>query len=194
MNGEAPTLAAFERFSKNSMAWKDNWKKRWQESSWIKKIISLPFLALDCLIMVLKKIWSKLWPAIRFIFGFGFICFSLLALGIIGVSSLYAILEAHSVYRLSYVPIAEISSSLPFIWMLLSAFLSLAIPALFLLFAGIIIVSHKNFMRFSMVAILISLWMVAGIACISMGLRYGPDVYVRVKNYPALRRLYPLDC
>lgn len=187
MQGEAPTLAAFERLSKRSVAWKDQWKKRWQESSWPKKIISLPFLALDCLVMAIKKIWSKLWPLIRFVFGLGLAIFSLFGLGAISVATVYALLEAHSGYRFAYIPISEITGLFPFVWVLFSGFLSLAIPALFLLFAGIIILRRKNFLNFSLAAILISVWMVAGISCVALSLRYGPDIYNRVNNYPILQ-------
>lgn len=187
MQGEAPTIAAFERLSKKSVAWKDDLKRRWRESSWLKKIISFPFLALECLFRALKKVWSKLWPVIKIFFGLGLVVFSLFSLGIIGVASVFALLENNSAYHLSYIPITEITAVFPFFLVLFTALLSLAIPVLFLLFAGLIIIRRKNFLNFTVAAILIGVWMIAGIACVSLTLRYAPDIRNKIDNYPKVQ-------
>jgi phage shock protein PspC (stress-responsive transcriptional regulator) len=189
MQGEAPTIAAFERLSKKSVAWKDDLKRRWKESSWLKKIVSLPFIVLECLLRAFKKVWSKIWPLIRFLFGLGLIVFSLVGLGAISIASFLAILENNSAYHLSYVPISEITATFPFLLVLTTAFLSLVIPVLFLLFAGAIIIRRKNFLNFTAAAILIGLWMISGIICVSLILRYGPDVKHMINNYPQIQNI-----
>jgi len=189
MQGEAPTLAAFERLAKKGLSWKDDWQKKWRESSWFKKIISLPFLILDYLIKAIKIIWSKLWPIAGFCLGLGISLVAIFGLGAISIASLYALLEARSGYRLSYIPIAEITSAFPFIWVLISGFLSLIIPILFLLFAGLIIIRRKNFLNFTVAAILVSIWMIAGVSCTALCLRYGPDVYNKIENHPQLKSI-----
>ena len=188
MRGEAPTLAAFESLARRGNDIKENFKKRWQESSILKKIISLPFLAFECLVLACKKIWSKLWPLIRFLFGLGLIIFSLSAVAFLGVAVFYALLQFNSVYRFSYIPIKEIIVSFPFFWWSLSVFFSLFIPAIFLLLSGVIIIRRKNFLNFPLVAVLISIWMIAGISCAALSLRYGPDVRNQIYEYPSLQK------
>lgn len=185
MQGQMPTIAAFERLAKNtSSAWKN---KNWQARSFFDKLINLPFLAVRYLFLALKKIWNILWPIIRAAFGLGLTLFSLLALAGLGIGSLYAILQVNSAYRLSYIPISELVGSIPFIWIVASGFLTLAIPVVLLLIGGLVIFRKKTFIAFSVIAVLVGVWMAAVIACSALSLRYLPEMKEKIDVNPLLQ-------
>lgn len=187
MRGQAPTIAAFEKMSKIGRDFKGDWKERWNKFSALGKIFSLPFLAINYLLSVAKTVVSKVWPVLKYIFGAALIILSLLGLAAIGIGSLYLLLQTHSPYRFSFVPITELISTVPFIALVVSGFFSLAIPILLLLCGGLAIIRKKNILTFSVAAILISAWMMAGISCCALGLRHLPDIWDKLENYPAVK-------
>jgi phage shock protein PspC (stress-responsive transcriptional regulator) len=194
MRGEAPTVAAFEKLSKMEKKLKKNWKERWSKYSIVKKIISLPVLILSSVFDALKKVFSKIGPIFRFLFGLFLIVMSLLGLGVVGVGSLYLLLQSNSAYSFAFVPVSELIHIVPFFWLIITGFLSLSIPAMFFLIGGLNLLRKKNFFTFNMGVILISVWMIAGISFCSLSLRYFPDVVSKINNYPAIQTITkPID-
>lgn len=187
MKGEAPTVAAFERLSKNSHQLKEDWKKRWQERSWLGKILSLPFVALNCILIAIKKIWSKIWPIIKFLFGLFLVLISLIVLVGVGIGSFYLLLQAQSNYSYNYIPVKELSAAVPFVWLMISGFLAFALPALLAIISGLVIIQKKKLISLQTAAIIFALWMISGIAFTAMGLRYIPELKEKVNNYPTLQ-------
>ena len=187
MQGQAPSAAAFEKLARTENKLKESWKNRWQKSSIIGKILKLPLLIINGIFLAIKKVWNWIWPIIKFCFGLFLICFSLIVLGAVGVGGLFMILNVHSNYQISYVPISELTAIMPFTWMVISGFLSLTIPLILLLLGGIAIVGKKNVINFATGSILIGIWMAAGIACCSLSLRYLPEAKIKADNYPALK-------
>jgi len=194
MRGEAPTIAAFEKLSKMKKKLKKNWKERWSKYSVIKKIISLPILILSKVLDIFKKVFSKIGPIFRFLFGLFLIVMSLLGLGVVGVGSFYLLLQSNSNYSFAFIPVPELIHIVPFYWFIITGFLSLAIPAVFFLIGGLNLLRKKNFLTFDLGVILISLWMIAGIAFCSLSLRYAPDVISKINNYPTTQTITkPID-
>ena len=187
MCGQAPTIAAFEKLSKMGKDSKEKYKNRWKNSSGFKKVFSAPFIVLNNLMNALKRIISKLWPMVKFLFGLGLIIFSLIALAGIGIGSLYLLLQTQTNYLLNFVPISELIQVIPFTLLVAGLFFSLAIPTALLLFGGLTIIRKNNMLTFNIVAILIAVWMIIGILCCAFGLRYVPDVVNKVESYPILQ-------
>lgn len=192
MQGQAPTLAAFKNLAKTGKqlgeSWRESWKKRWEKFSTIDKIINLPFFIINGLFLALRKIWNALWPIVKFCFGLFLATFSFIGLGIVGIGSLFLVLYNNSSYRLSFIPISELTGSVPYVWMILTGFLSLAIPAAMLLFGGISILRRKNLINFSVGSILVGIWMVSGIVFCSFCLRYYPELQNKFSSYPIIAK------
>ena len=184
MHGQAPTIAAFEKLGRDL---KEKDKKRWADSSVFSKIISAPIIALNAILKACKNIILKVLPVIQFLFGLGLIIFSLLALAGIGIGSLYLLLQTKTNYLLNFVPISELIKTVPFVFLVAGAFFSLAIPTLLLLFGGLAIIRKKNILTFNLVAILMAVWMIIGISCCAFSLRYIPDIFGKIDNYPTLQ-------
>lgn len=180
MCGQAPTIAAFEKLSKIS-------KKRWKDSSGFMKVLRAPFVVINAIFNAIKNFILKILPAIKFLFGFGLVAFSLMALAGIGIGSLYLLLQIQTSYLINFVPISELIKIVPFTFLVVGGFFSLAIPTLLLLFGGLTILRKKNILTFNIVAILIAVWMIIGISCCAFGLRYVQDVINKIDNYPALQ-------
>jgi len=178
MCGQTPTIAAFEKLSKKGKQLKIGNENR----SVFKKVLFAPFTALNALFKAFKKVFSKLWPAVKFLFGLGLIICSLWALAGIGIGSLYLLLQTQTNYLLNFVPISELIQTVPFVFLVAGGFFSLAIPTLLLLFGGLTIIRKKNILTFNLVAILIAVWMIVGISCCAFGLRYVPDVINKVES------------
>ncbi|HNW56068.1 MAG TPA: hypothetical protein PKN62_03310, partial [bacterium] len=188
MHGQTPTIASLEKLSKFGKDLKANSRKHWQQLSAFGKILYFPFMLLGKLWEGLKKLWSKVWPIIRFIFGLFLIAGTFIGIIAIGTGSLYLLLQTYSDYRISFIPIADLISSIPFTLMVATGFLALAIPTILLLLAGISIVRRRSALTFTMAAILIAIWMVATIAGSALALNYVPEVVDRANRYPSVQQ------
>lgn len=187
MQGQAPTLSALKNLSKTGNKIKENWKKRWEKRSVFGKIINLPLLILNGFFVAVKKVWNSLWPIIRFFFGFIIIMTSLAVLIGVGIGSFYILLQAQSNYSFRHIPVRELSLSIPFIWMLVTGFLSLALPALLAMIGGLIIILNKKIINLQTAVIIFSLWIIAGIAFSGLSLRYIPELKEKIDSYPILQ-------
>lgn len=187
MHGQTPTIASLEKLSKFGKDLKANSRKHWQQLSAFGKILYFPFMLLGRLWEGLKKLWSKIWPIIRFVFGLFLIAGTFIGIIAIGTGSLYLLLQTYSDYRISFIPVTDLISAVPFSLMVASIFLALAIPTILLLLAGVSIVRRKNSLSFTVAAILIAIWMVATIAGSALALNYTPEVINRINNYPAIQ-------
>jgi phage shock protein PspC (stress-responsive transcriptional regulator) len=187
MRGERPTAAAIERLAKKGYRLAGDWRQRWRQRSVFKKIISLPFMLLDFFLAAVRKICNFFGPIIRVAAGAFLSFFGLMFLGLVSIAAAYSLLEANSAYLFSYLPVKELTASLPFFWLVISGSLSFAIPSLFLFFFGLIIISKKNFLNLISVSVLLGICFVSLVAFVSLGLRYFPDVYHQIKEYPALQ-------
>lgn len=185
MQGQAPTIAAFKHLAENGKQIKDNLKK----NSTLKKIASLPAIVINSFFLAIKKAWDAVWPIIRLAFGLFLAIFSFIGLGFIGIGSLFLLLYNNSSHQLFFIPISELTTLVPYFIMVLSGFLSLAIPAVMLLIGGIAIIRKKNLINFTVGSILVGVWMAAGITCCALGLRYFPDVQDKFENYPLTKRI-----
>jgi len=195
MQGQAPTLAAFKNLAKTGKQLQENWKKRWQNRSTLGKIFNLPLVIINGLFsavkkitnglfFVIKSIWQVFWPVVKFCFGLFLTVFSFIILGLAGVGGLFLLLYNSPTCYLSFIPISEITKTIPYTWIIISGFLSLAIPAILVLIGGIAIIRRKNIMNFVAGSILVGIWMAAGISFCALGLRYYPEVENKFKNYP----------
>lgn len=188
MQGQMPTLAAFKNLAKTGKQIQENWKKRWKRRSVFGKILSLPLIIINGLFSTIEKIWRAVWPIIRFSFGLFITIFSFIGLGVIGVGSLFLILYNNSAYRLSFIPISEITSAFPYILTISTGFLSLAIPAVLIIIGGVTIMRRKNSLNLATGLILAGIWMAAGIAFCALCLRYYPELRNKFDNYPIIAR------
>lgn len=188
MQGQAPTLAAFQNLAKTGNKIKESWKKRWEKRSALGKIISLPLLIVNGLFLVLKKIWNALWPIIKLCFGLFIILTALLILIGAGIGSFYLLLQAQSNYSFHYIPVHELSLTIPFVWLLLTGFLSLALPSFLAIIGGLMIIQKKKLIGLQTAIIIFSLWIIAGIAFSALGLRYIPELKEKIDNYPILQK------
>lgn len=186
MKGQAPTLAAFKNLSKTGKKIQDNWKKRWQKRSALGKIVTLPAVIISGFFLGLKKIWSKVWPIIKFLFGLGLTIFSFIGLGLIGIGSLFMLLYNNSTYQLSYIPISELTSLLPYTWMVILGFLSLIIPTALVFICGLSLILRKNILNFAIAGIIVSVWLLSGIFFCALSLRYIPEIKNKFDSYPIL--------
>lgn len=188
MQGQAPTLAAFQNLAKTGNKIKESWKKRWEKRSALGKIISLPLLIVNGLFLVLKKIWNALWPIIKLCFGLFIILMALLVLVGTGIGSLYLLLQAQSNYSFHYIPVHELSLAIPSVWLLITGFLSLALPSILAIIGGLMIIQKKKLINLQTAIIIFSLWIIAGIAFSALGLRYIPELKEKIDSYPILQR------
>jgi|GEM_PF-586728 phage shock protein PspC (stress-responsive transcriptional regulator) len=188
MQGQAPTLAAFKNLAKTGNKIKESWKKRWEKRSALGKIISLPLLAVNLLFLAIKKVWNALWPIIKFCLGLFIILASLLVLVGAGIGSFYLLLQAQSNYSFHYIPVHELSLAIPFVWLLLTGFLSLALPSFLAIIGGLMIIQKKKLISLQTVMIIFGLWIIIGIAFSALGLRYVPELKEKIDNYPVLQR------
>lgn len=187
MRGESPTIAAFEKLSKMDKNFKASFKERWDKFPVLGKILSIPLLIINKFFKIIKIIFSKIIPIFKFLFGLFLIVMSLLGLGFVGVGSLYLLLQTHSLYSFAFVPISLLVHSVPFVWLIATGFLSFSIPAIFFLIGGLSLIRRKNFFNFSLAVILVSIWLISGIAFCAIGLRYLPDTIDKIDNYPTVQ-------
>lgn len=188
MHGQTPTLAAFKNLAKTGEKLKENWQKRWKNSSALDKIINLPLLILSGLFRALKKIWSILWPLLKFFFGLGLVLLSLIFLGAIGVGSLFLLLYNDAAYQLAFVPISHLTRLMPYTLLVISGFLSLAIPSTLILIGGLAILRRKRLINFAAGSIMVGVWMAAAIFFCAAGLRYFPEVASKISSHPLAAR------
>jgi len=181
MQGQAPTLAAFRHLAEKSGK---QLKANWNKHSVTGKILRFPALIINHLFLAIKKVWQAVWPIIKLAFGLFLSLFSFVILGGVGIGSLFLLLYNNSSHQIAFIPISEITALMPYTLMVLSAFLSLAIPALLVLFGGLAIIRKKNLINFTTGSILVGVWMAAGITCCALGLRYFPEVRNKIENYP----------
>ncbi len=184
MQGQTPTLAAFKNLAKTGKQLQENWKKRWRKRSALEKIFNLPLLIINGLFFALKNIWQVVWPVIKFCFGLFLTVFSFIVLGLTGVGSLFLLLYNSPSCYLSFIPISEMTRAIPYTWIIVSGFLSLAIPAILVLIGGLAILRRKNIMNFAAGSILVGIWMAAGISFCALGLRYYPELEKKFNDYP----------
>lgn len=189
MRGEAPTIVAFEKLSKMEKKIKINFKERWDKFPTLGKILSVPILVFSSLLNIFKKLISKIGPVFKFLIGIFLITISLFGLGVIGIGGLYMLLQTHSAYSFAFIPIAELIKLIPFFWLVITGFISFAIPAVLLLIGGLAFLRKKRFLTFNLGVILVSIWMIAGIFFCALGLRYAPDVLDKVRNYPDVQTI-----
>ncbi len=182
MKGRAPTLAAFKELAKTGKKIQENLKK----NSSIEKIINFPIIVIKALFSAVKNIWKKTWPVIKFIFGLGLTVFSFIGLGIIGVGGLLVLLYSGSAYEFYFIPFSEITKGIPYTWMIITGFLSFAIPAALAFVCGLSILFRKNILNFAVGLILLMLWMGSGIFFCASSLRYFPEVQNKFYNYPPI--------
>lgn len=179
MEGQAPTLSSLERMTQQ--------KEIKHEKSTLRKILEVPFVILRAIIQVIKKIWEWIKPIFRILIGSILIIGSLIGLGALGVGAAYALLNINAPYKFSYIPISELANTVPFVWILVTGFFSLAIPTLFFLVGGISLIRKKAMLNFITGAMLIGFWMICGITCAAVSLRYIPDAYNKITTYPLLQ-------
>lgn len=185
MQGQAPTLAAFKNLAKTGKQIQENWKKRWQKRSALGKIFSLPLLIVNGIFTALKKVWQAFWPIIKLLFSLFIILTALLAFVGAGIGSFYLLLQSQSNYSFNYIPVRELSAAVPFTWLIITGFLSLALPAILAIIGGLIIIQKKKLISLQVVAIIFGLWIIVGIAFSALGLRYVPELRYKVDNYPS---------
>jgi len=188
MQGQAPTLAAFKNLSKTSKTLQENSRKLWQKRSALGKIFSLPLIIINGIFLALKKTFDNLWPLIKLFFGIGLLIFSLISLGALGVCSVLLILYSSSPYSLSFIPVSELTKLMPYTWLVITGFLSLAIPIFLILFGGISIIRKKNIINLTLGSIIIGVWMVSGIFFCALGVRYFPELQNKINNYPPIQQ------
>ncbi len=187
MHGQAPTLAALKNLSKTGNKIKEGWKKTWEKRSVLGKIINLPILLINGIFTAIKKIWNFLWPVIKFFFGFVIIMASLSVFIGSGISSFYLLLQAQSNYSFRHIPVSELSSSIPFVWMLVTGFLSCALPAILAMIGGLMIILKKKIINLQTGIAIFGLWIIAGIAFSGLCLRYIPEIKEKIDSHPALQ-------
>jgi len=110
--------------------------------------------------------------------------FSFVGLGLIGIGSLLMLLYNNSNYQLNFIPISELTNLLPYTWMVLGGFLSLAIPTAIAFVCGLSIIIRKNILNFTTGSILIGIWMISGIFFCAFSLKYFPEVQNKFVSYP----------
>lgn len=187
MRGEAPTVVAFEKLSKMEKKIKKNWKEKWSKYSVIEKIFSFPILIVSAFFDFIKKVFSKIGPVLRFIIGLFLILSSLAFFFVVGIGSLYMLLQLNSTYSIGFIPVSELIGSVPFLWLVISGFLSLSIPAIFFALSGLSLMRRKNIFSIKIGIIFLSIWMLACVSFCSLALRYTPDVVSKVKSYPSVQ-------
>lgn len=180
MKGKAPTLSSLEEWTQS--------KEFKKVKSTFRKVLEVPFTVLRAIFGVIAKIWKCIVPVIRIFFGLLFIIGSACVLVGLGIATLYTILNLNAPYQFVHIPISELASSVPFIWILATGFFSLAIPTVFFLAGGVALLRKKAMMSFSLGSILVGLWMIAGITCCAVSLRYAPDLFTKMRSYPALQQ------
>lgn len=145
MRGEAPTVVAFEKLSKMEKKIKKNWKEKWSKYSVIEKIFSFPILIVSAFFDFIKKVFSKIGPVLRFIIGLFLILSSLAFFFVVGIGSLYMLLQLNSTYSIGFIPVSELIGSVPFLWLVISGFLSLSIPAIFFALSGLSLMRREKY-------------------------------------------------
>jgi len=189
MQGQTPTLAAFQNLSRAGKQLQENWKKRWEKRSAIGKLISLPLVIVNGLFSAVKEVWVVLWPVIRLGFGLVISVISFIGLGAVGVGSLMLILYSNSPYQISFVPIYELTAIVPYNLMVIAGFLSLAIPALLIFIGGVSIIRKKSIINLTVGSIMLGVWMVAGICFSAFSLRYAPEIINKFDNNPLTKQV-----
>jgi hypothetical protein len=113
---------------------------------------------------------------------------AIFGLGFVGVGSLLALLYGHSAYQIRFVPITLLTNLLPYNWLVITGFLSLAIPGVFAFIIGLMITTKKKLLNLKASGIMLGLWLIASIIFIALCLRYLPEVSEARHNYPAIKR------
>jgi phage shock protein PspC (stress-responsive transcriptional regulator) len=114
MQGQAPTLAALKNISKNEKKNFQDFKEQWKQKSTVSRILNLPILIINGLLLAIKKVWRAFWPIIVICFGLMLTILSFIGLGFVGVGSLLALLYGHSAYQIRFVPITLLTNLLPY--------------------------------------------------------------------------------
>lgn len=180
MKGQAPTLAAFKNLAQTGKKIQDNLKK----NSITEKVINFPVLIIKAIFTTIKNVWNKLWPIIKFFFGLGLTVLSFIFLGAIGVGALFMLLYNNTTYQISFIPINELTNLLPYTWIVITGFLSLAIPATIAFILGLSILFKKNILNLATGLILLIIWMGSGVFFCASSLRYFPEIQNKIDNYP----------
>jgi phage shock protein PspC (stress-responsive transcriptional regulator) len=189
MQGQAPTIAAFKNLAKTGKQIQENWKKRWQKRSALGKVFSLPLIIINGLFLAIKKVWRALWPICLLCIGVFLTVFSLIGLAAISIGALFMLLFNNPVYKFSFIPITELTAVVPYTWLIITGFLSLAIPAILFIIGGLAIIRKKNFLSFTAGSILVGAWMAAGIIFCALCLRYAPELKQKFDNYYATEQV-----
>lgn len=179
MRGQAPTLSALERMTQHKGVQK--------AQSTFQKILEIPFQLLRAFFGAIQKIWRWMLPALRILFGSLLIIGSMIAVAGLGIAALYAMLNINAPYQIAHIPIRELTQSIPFMWIAVTGFLSLALPALFFLLGGIALIRRKPVMTFAIGSILVGTWMLSGITSCALGLRYVPELRATYLAHPSLQ-------
>lgn len=179
MRGQAPSLVAFENIAKASK----NLADKWNGFSGFKKIINFPFLVLKQVFAIFKKVFIFFIKIVRVCCGLFLMVISLFFIGVVGVGGVFLVLQDQSLYSISNIPVADIVSVLPFNWLVISGFLAVVLPLIFLFFAGLAAIKKTFILNLTTVMVMLAVWMFSGMVFIGTTLRYIPEIQVFFKNH-----------
>lgn len=181
MYGNPVTLASIEKSVKSTT---ENIKKNKRV---FKKIIELPFIIFKAVIMFIKKVLTVLWPITRISAGILITLCSLIVIGFLTFFTSIALFNYNSPYLISGIPIKEIVSIIPYHAFITSIYISILLPVILLLLAGISILRKKNIFNIIITSSIIGLWMIAMIATGTIAISFAPKVSDKINNYPPLQ-------
>ena len=182
MHGYSPSITAFQNLIKEE---KENLSGN---ESIFKKIVSAPLVVISEFFLVIKRIFRSLWPIFVWFFGLFLIFFSLM--GIVGVciGAFSAILYTNSNYQISFIPFYELSSIVPYFWMVVFGALSFILPGMIAFLCGLTIIKKKNLVSLSNWLVLFFSWIIIGSIFCALCCRYFPDLVNKAHDYQALNQ------
>lgn len=141
-----------------------------------RKIVNLPFRLIAILFEMAKKILLFLGPILRWLFGLPVIFASLLGIFLASLLSAVLIFNLDSELIRTGIPLEQLARTFPFNWAVVAAWLSLVIPAIFVMLLGFVLISKKNIFNAAVNSTLIGIWMVALIGLIVISIDAAPRI------------------
>ncbi len=179
MQGDAVTLEKLEQAAKEKSS-----RIRKMDVSGVRRFISLPFRFLGALFRVFGRVARKFAWVVAAIVGLAIMIGTIFAMTATGLTAATLIFNLDSPYIHSDIPLAEMVQSVPEFYLgVISLFIVIFVPLVFILLLGSALVSRKNTFRAASNSVLIGIWMIAVIVFGVVALDTAPVIQGRIDEY-----------
>lgn len=180
MHGDSITISAIQNTAKKGY-------EQIKKNSVLRKIINFPIILLRSLVNFLRRICGWILPILRILLAIFMIIGSIIGFVCVTVGIIFVLSNGHSPYLINNFPVQELISLVPFYWVMITLYLSLVIPAIVIIILGLSLIRKKNMLSFVIGASLIGIWLISGIAFLSIIFSHAPQLAEKIDSYSALQ-------